>query len=73
MFAISDENLQALVELYVDEGLTFGHVAKEVREELEGKNNYCSVPDAIKATRHGLELASKRGHKACRMMLEQCR
>lgn len=66
-FSIPDKDLQALVELYVDEGHHFGRVVREMREEM----GWCNCKIAIDATRHGLRLASKAGHKLCKKMLER--
>lgn len=54
---LRDEDLQALVEIHLDEGKGLGDISKEVRAETG-----CGLREAIDATLSGLRLAHRAGH-----------
>lgn len=63
---ISKTDLQALVEVHVDDGKLFGDVSKEVRTETG-----CGFHEAINLTIRGLTLAEVGGHTRCAAVREQ--
>lgn len=63
---ISDPDLQALVELQVEQGDTFGTISKAVRTETG-----CGLREAIELTMRGLSLAVLAGNEHCGIIRDQ--
>lgn len=62
---MKDQDLQALVEACLDDGMNFSQILKTVREEW-----YSDIRTAADRTAYGLKLAHKAGHQHAKSTMD---